>query len=307
MTNNRGERCFKPMPEKNADVESLPSNWGRWGPDDERGTLNHITGEACARGARTVRTGHSVSLAMPVDPVLLAGGGPVPAGPVMMPTPVQQMMNYNPAPPAYTDILIVNTHHVAMTHIDAFVHIPVDGEIYPGVPVAEAVSGGRAHRGTTSAFAGGITTRGVFLDLAPGDRVEPGRLVTAGDFDAAELRAGVRVEPGDALVVRYGWVLHRDFREPLPGPSLDVVGWLDERQVSLYLSDVVDRAPIDDSPLPMHEVALARLGMPIIDVAEVEGLARACAEQDRSEFLFALGPMPVLGATGVPVNPLAIF
>jgi len=54
-------------------------------------------------------------------------------------------------------------------------------------------------------------------------------------------------------------------------------------------------------------IALVRLGMPIIDVAEVEGLARACVEQDRSEFLFALGPMPVLGATGVPVNPLAIF
>ena len=295
------------MPADNTDAQSLPCNWGRWGPDDELGTLNHITDDARSRGARSVRTGRSVSLAMPIDPVLLAGGGPVPSGPVLMPTPVQQMMNYNPAPPAYTDILIVNTHHVEMTHIDAFVHIPVDGKIYPGIPVAEAVSGGRAHRGTTSAFASGITTRGVFLDLAPGGRVEPGRLVTAEDFDAAERRAGLQVEPGDALVVRYGWILRRDFREPLPGPSIDVVRWLDERQVSIYLSDVVDRAPVDNAPLPMHEVALARLGMPIIDVAEVEGLARACAQANRSEFLFALGPMPVLGATGIPVNPLAIF
>jgi len=288
--------------------EELPSNWGRWGLGDRLGTLNHITDEARARGARTVRSGQAVSLAMPVTPVLLAGGGPMPVGTAPMPAPVLQMMNYNPAPPVYTDILVLNTHHVAMTHIDAHAHIPVDGKVYPGVPAEQAISRGTVRHGSTTAFAAGITTRGVLLDLAPGRRLEPGHTVTGIDLDDAQKRAGVLVEPGDALVVRGGWTVHRDFKDPLPAMSLDAVRWMAEREVSLYIGDIGDRPPADPAaPIPMHHVALARLGLPIVDGAELSELAATCARLGRWEFLLALAIPAILQTTGLPANPLAIF
>lgn len=286
----------------------LPSNWGRWGLDDQRGTLNHIDAQAQARGARTVSTGRAISLAIPITPVLLAGGGPVSSALVMMPTPVQQIMNYNPHPPAYVDILIINSHNIALTHIDAPVHCPVDDMVYPGIPREQAVSQGRAHIATTSAFADGICTRGVLLDLAPNGRLAPGYSVTGEDFDRAEQRAGLRVESGDALVVRAGWTVHKDFAEPLPAMTTDAIRWMAEREISVYAGDIGDRPPlVPGDVLPLHYVALARLGLPLIDGAQVTELAQHCEELKRWEFLLTVGAMPILGATGVPVNPLAIF
>ena len=286
----------------------LPTNWGRWGEDDELGTLNHITIEARARGARTVQTGRAVSLAHPIQPVLLAGGGPVAGGMAMMPTPVLQMLNYNPTPPAYVDLLLLNCHNITITHIDAPVHVPVDGKIYPGVPVEEAVRDGRALRGTTSAYAPGICTRGVLLDLVPGGRLDPAHPVGPADFEAAEQRAGFTVQSGDAIVVRGGWVIHDWLHEPLPGVTLEAVRWLADREVALYLGDIGDRPPGNpEDIIPLHYVALARLGLPLIDNAAVEELARVCAELGRWEFMLTIGPIPILESTGVPVNPLAVF
>jgi kynurenine formamidase len=201
-----------------------------------------------------------------------------------------------------------NTHNVGMTHIDALVHIPVDGKVYPGIPHTEAVAAGTVKRSSTTAFADGIVTRGVLLDLAPGGRLSPGHPITADDFESAEKRVGVHVESGDALVVRGGWVVFTDFKDGLPGMTLDAVRWMAERGVSLYCGDVGDRPPTGPGQsMPLHQVALAQLGLPLIDGADVSTLASTCAELQRWTFLFALGAIPVHGATGVPVNPLAIF
>jgi hypothetical protein len=69
-----------------------------------------------------------------------------------------------------TDLLVINTHHAALTHIDAVAHIPVGDMVYPGVPVNEAAAGGTIQHGSTSVLAAGLATRGVLLDLAPGRR-----------------------------------------------------------------------------------------------------------------------------------------
>jgi kynurenine formamidase len=291
-----------------APAQALPSNWGRWGKDDERGTLNFITDESRVRGAAAVRTGRTVSLAHPISPTTLAGGGPVPHGLSPMPAPVQQILNYTGSPAlALSDVLVVNTHHVAMTHIDALAHIPVDGQVYPGVPIDQAVTQGTLRHASTTPFAAGITTAGVLLDLAPGGRLAPGHGVTAADLDAAEHRAGVRVQSGDALVVRGGWVVHRDLAEPLPSMTLDAIQWLAKREVSVLASDIGDHPPGLGGPPLLHIVCLARLGLPLIDNADVSALAAVCDELRCWNFLLALGALPVHGATGVPVNPLAIF
>ncbi len=286
----------------------MPSNWGRWGERDEYGTLNLITDQARARGAASVRTGRAVSLAHPVAAVPLAGGGPVPHGLTPMPAPVQQLLYFTGSPArALSDVLVVNTHHVALTHVDALAHFPVDGQVYPGVAVDDAAAQGTLRHGSTTPFAAGITTAGIFLDLAPGGRLAPGHEVTAADLDTAAQQAGVRVRSGDALVVRGGWVVHRDLAEPLPAMTLDAVRWMAEHEISVLASDIGDLPPGAGAPPVLHGLGLARLGLPLVDNADVSALAVACSELGRHDFLFTLGAMPVHGASGVPVNPLAIF
>ncbi|WP_410625598.1 cyclase family protein [Amycolatopsis sp. cmx-8-4] len=289
------------------DTENLPTNWGRWGPEDELGTLNHISDDARARGVAAASVGRVVSLAFSVQPAPLAG--PVPFANGLLPAGVLQMLNFTGSPTrALTDVLIINTHHGAVTHIDALAHIPAGDQVYPGVPLAQAAVSGTVQRGSTTPFAAGITTRGILLDLAPQGRLQPGHRVTGQDLDEAEQHAGVRLESGDALIVRGGWRIADHLKEPVPAMTVDAVRWMAERDVSLYAGDIGDPPPISSSvPLAMHQVALARLGMPLIDNPDVTGLATTCRELNRYSFLFVVGAAAITGATGLPVNPLAIF
>jgi kynurenine formamidase len=285
----------------------LPTNWGRWGADDQLGTLNFITAAARVRGVAAATEGRVVSLAFPVTPAPLAG--PVPFGASPAPAAVQQVLTYAGSPArVVTDVLLLNTHHLAMTHIDALVHLPAGDQVYPGIPLSQAVSLGTVTHGSTAAFAGGIVTRGVLLDLAPGARLDPGHEVTGSDLNQAEARAGSRVESGDALVVRAGWRVTADLTEPVPVMTLDAVRWMADREVSVYVGDIGDRPPVPPiGPMAMHQVALPLLGLPLIDGPDVSALAATCTELGRHDFLFVVAPMAVTGATGLPVNPLAIF
>lgn len=131
--------------------------------------------------------------------------------------------------------------------------------------------------------------------------------VAASDLERAEQRAGLSVESGDALIVRGGWGREEHIREPVPHISLDAVRWMAERQIALYAGDIGDEPPSRNGDLWLHAVALPRLGLPLIDVPNVSPVTETCHALGRSSFLFVLGAMPVPGATGVPVNPLAIF
>lgn len=287
---------------------SLPSNWGRWGADDELGTLNLITDEVRARAVAEARTGRWVSLAMPVDPASMLGGPFAPPAPPS--PPVQQALLYTGTPPmGMAELLVLNPHHPELTHLDAFAHMPVDGLVYPGRPLTEAVTAGGVVHGSSTAFADGVLTRGVLLDLAPGDRLPSAHPITAAVLEAAELRSGVHLEPGDALVVRSGWTFSWDGETPAPGMTMDAVTWMQQRDVSLYAGDISDTFPPVDPqvPMPLHMVGLTRLGMPLIDGVQVDELAALCAELGRYAFLLTVAPPRLRGATGVPVNPLAIF
>ncbi|MGK7229602.1 cyclase family protein [Streptomyces hygroscopicus] len=288
--------------------QGLPSNWGRWGEDDERGTLNLITGEARARGAAEARTGRTVSLALPIRPTPVISGPFAPSA--QDASPVQQMMVYVGSPaPATADVMLVTNHHPRSTHLDALGHTVRDGRVYPGRPVDEAVTPAGARHGSTAAYAAGIATRGILLDLAADGPLPSGHAVTSRDLEAAEERQGVRLESGDALVVRCGWPMTPVPGRPMPGMSLDAVRWMHRRGAALYAGDIGDAHPgLDPAcPLPLHGVALPLMGLPLIDAAEVDDLAAVCAELGRYAFLLTVAPPRIHGLTGVPVNPLAIF
>ncbi|MDJ0386159.1 cyclase family protein [Streptomyces sp. G-G2] len=286
----------------------LPTNWGRWGDDDQLGTLHLIDAAARKRAAAEVRDAHHVSLARRVHPVPLTTGlGPV-GSPAVMPAGVLQIVNFNGVKPlAMTDTLVVNTHNAAVTHVDAVAHMPVDGHIYPGVPVHAAVTPTGVTHGSADPFGAGVVTRGVLLDLAPGGgRLPADRRVAGADLDAALERADTVLSSGDAVAVRGGWDTNRPLSQPVPGLDLSAVQWLNEHGVSVYLGDIGDARPAQ-FPMPMHQVALARLGLPLVDAAELDELAEVCGRLGRSSFMLVLAPPRITGTTGLIVNPIAIF
>ncbi|MEU3512792.1 cyclase family protein [Streptomyces longwoodensis] len=287
--------------------QALPTNVGRWGDDDERGTLNLVTEEVRARAVQEARTGRTVSLAYPLRPTpLIAGPTPPMGGSVA----VQQAMMFTGSPSvAMAELLITTTHHPQVTHIDALTHTIVDGNVYPDAPLASRVNAAGVSLGSTSIFSQGVVTRGVLLDLAPDGPLPVHYGVTAADLDAAAQRGGVEVLPGDAIVVHGGWDTSQDIGGKFPGMTVDAVSWMHRHDVSVYLGDIRDARPTQDEgiPSPLHRVGIARLGMPLVDSANPTELVTACREEGRNSFMLVIAPQRLDGATGLPVNPIAIF
>ncbi|GHI49953.1 MULTISPECIES: cyclase family protein [Streptomyces] len=285
-----------------------PLNWGRWGDSDEIGALNLIDDAARSRAAAEVRDGTSVSLARPTTPVPLTTGLAPVGTPATVPAPVMQVVNFNGVRPvAVTDSLLINTHNAGLTHFDALAHIPVGDQVYPGVPLQEALTPTGVRHASADHAGQGIVTRGVLLDLAPGGgRLDADHRVGGTQLDAALDRAGTSVHPGDAVVVRGGWDVDRPMTQPVPGLDLSAVAWLDEHGAALYIGDISDARP-PSFPMPMHQVALARLGLPLVDAAALDDLADRCAALRRWSFMLVLAPPRITGTTGLAVNPLAVF
>jgi len=284
----------------------LPSNWGRWGADDELGTLNLITDEVRAKAAAEVWTGRWASLAQPITPNPMISS---PFAPTTVDvSPVQQMMSHTGVGVA-ADLMLVTNHHAKSTHLDALAHWSHDGEVYPGRPREQAVTPGGVTHASTAAFAAGILTRGILLDLAVDGPLPPGYAVTSHDFEQAEQRQGVTVSSGDALVVRLGWTSSPVPGTPSPGISINAVRWMHDRGVAVFASDRGDaHPPLDpDGPSPLHGVALGRMAMPLIDAVELDDLAALCRQLERYSFLLTAAPPRIHGLTGVPVNPIAVF
>lgn len=283
-----------------------PSNWGRWGDDDQLGTLHLIDAAARKRAAAEVRSARHVSLARIVEPVPFSGGPPI-GGTATMPAAVMQTLNFTGVRPmAITDSLVINTHNAGLTHMDAVSHVPVQDKIYPGVPLGDAVTMGGVRHGSSDAFGAGILTRGVLLDLAPDGQLDAQHRVEAADLDHALQRAGTDLHGGDAVVVRGGWDTNQPLDQPVPGLGVGAVSWLHDHGVSVYLGDIGDARPWSP-PLAVHQIALARLGMPLVDATSVDELADVCREETRHSFMLVLAPPRIRGATGLPVNPIAVF
>jgi kynurenine formamidase len=286
----------------------LPHNWGRWGDSDEIGTLNLIDDAARTRAAAEVRDATSVSLARTTRPAPLTTSLSPVGSPATVPAPVMQIVNFNGIkPPAITDSLLINTHNAGLTHLDAPIHMPVDDKVYPGVPLQDAITPVGARHASADHASAGLVTRGVLIDLAPnGGRLDANHRVSGTDLDEALQRTGTSAHPGDAIVVRAGWDVDQPMTEPVPGLDLSAVRWLNGHGAALYIGDISDSRP-PSFPMPMHQVALARLGLPLVDAAHLDDLADACARQQRWSFMLVLAPPRISGTTGLPVNPIAIF
>jgi kynurenine formamidase len=296
-------------------------NWGRWGPDDQLGTLNLITPERVREAVSLVRTGRRVSMEIPINTV----AGPDNPNPAIHFVSQGHDVDIGSGELRFgLDFLGMASHGDCHTHVDALNHISYNGQTYNGKPALEVLksTGGTSFGIDTVAAAGGLVGRGVLLDL-PRHRgvkwLEPGEAVTRAELEACEEAEGVRLGEGDIFVYRTGH--HRRRLELGPwdnGPDgegkaglhVDTVPWMHERGIAAFLPDGDGEAipsTVEGITYPIHPLQIVAMGMLCSDSLQFEDLAVACEEEGRFEFLVVGLPLRLPGGTGSPWNPIAIF
>lgn len=284
-------------------------NWGRWGPEDQRGTLNLITASKRAEAARLATTGRVVPLSRPW-PTRPAPGNPYPAELFM------KRIDKGGGAGLAEDFIGTYYHGTSVTHLDALCHVWDADGMWNGRRPDEVIGFDGSSWASVDAWADGIFTRGVMLDV-PAHRhtkyVTVDRPVRWSELETIARDEGVEVAPGDAVVIHSGreaWDRENPPWASLavrPGLDASCIGFVREHDCSALVWDMTDRMPNGYGlPFGVH-AAIAALGLALIDMALLEPLADACREQRRWEFLFVASPLAIAGATGSPVNPLAVF
>jgi kynurenine formamidase len=286
------------------------SNWGRWGPDDELGALNLITPEKRVEAAGLVESGITVSLARTASTV---------EGPDN-PCPVEWEMVNASRGGASDRVAFRCIHGLGSTHIDGFAHRFFDGKMWNGYDVDELVTmEGGAAKNAVLTMKDGIVTRGVLYDIPRLKGVpylEAGTRITVADLEAWEERTGVRVGPGDAMLLRWGRWERREAVGPFDtwaeaaGFDNSVIPWLKDRDIAILGWETPGYTPRPEGDLPtlaLHDFALTILGIHLLDRSDLDALAEVAAEQNRWEFMLTIAPLPIPNGTGSPVNPIAIF
>jgi len=305
------------------------SNWGRWGADDALGTLNLITPAKRAAAAQLVRSGEVVSMAWPLDTkaqpehtsgspqrlFFLTGQGLTDEARVA-PHGLSTTDRVNIA----VEYLGYVFHGYSVTHLDALSHVFWDGRMYNGAP-AELVSSalGATTLDVTSAREG-IITRGILVDVAAHrgvDWLDPGDSVSGSELREILAAQQVEVEEGDALLLRTGYGKRKIEQGPENVGAVGRAGWhascvpvFHELGVSLIGADTAqDVVPsgYEQLRMPVHSVGIVAMGLYMVDNMNLEALSDKCRATGRYAFELIVSTLPFVGATGSPVNPLAVF
>lgn len=300
------------------------SNWGRFGAEDQRGTLNFVTPERVLAACACARTGRVVSCALPFDakgpqtgfggrhnPIhtMLADGGDVLCG----------AQDFIPGGFRYADDAVTMPLQCG-TQWDALAHVFYDGKMYNGRDVRWVTSRGALFN-SIDQIKDGVVARGVLLDVPRWKRLpwlENGTPILPEDLDACAEAQGVTIERGDAVLVRTG-MMTRCLEQkswqgycggPAPGLSVHCARWLYEREVAAVATDTwgIEVLPneTEDCFQPLHMISLRNTGVLFGEIFALDALAQTCGEDGNYDFLFVAPPLPITGAVGSPINPLAI-
>ncbi len=286
-------------------------NWGRWGSDDEIGAINLITPQKRVAAAGLVRSGRSVSLSREFPTV--PGPGNV--------NPAHHWMRTVAfgTGGAAMDYYGIFYHGNIATHIDALCHIWDEHGIYNGRDPDSEITFDGAKFGGIEKWSDGIITRGVLIDM-PKHRGEPyvtqEHPVHGWELEDAAKAQGVTMEPGDALAVYCGREAWQDAHPDTPyatmspdrpGFHASCLPFIRDNDVAVLVWDMMDANPLGyDVPFTVHG-AIYAYGVALLDNALLQPLAEACAEEGRHEFMLTVNPLRVVGGTGSPVNPVALF
>jgi kynurenine formamidase len=302
------------------------SNWGKWGPDDELGTLNYITPDMVARAAATVRDGVTFSLSVPFDDQGPQAAHGIRRNPIHLmsidggDSHLMDSMGGWSGPMRFNDDYIMMPLQCA-TQWDALSHAYYDKKLYNGFDSSTVTSFGATRDSIDKvAAAGRIVGRGVLLDVARHRGVrqlEARTIVGPDELDAVAEAQQVVVGEGDIVIVRTGWWLeflaHHNGEEwgmTSPGLSWRCAQWLSERRAAAVACDNLAvesmTMEVEGVMLPLHMLTLRDMGMMLGEMWNLEDLGSACAADGRYEFLLVAAPLLVTGAVGSPINPVAV-
>ncbi|MFI7099916.1 cyclase family protein [Streptomyces sp. NPDC050161] len=307
-----------PLPQEFHDLAERVNNWGRWGPDDEIGTLNLITDEVVRTAARCVRRGLRIPLALPLrQDGVQTGAIPGRINPLHTMTAINQQL-FGPGTVATSDDAVTMSLQAA-THWDGLAHVSHSGRLYNNRPTDTVTAHGGATRlGIEKATP--LTSRGVLLDVARAhgtDQLPGGYAVTPEDLDMAEELAGATVGPGDIVLIRTGQLRHylagdrQAYAFPSPGLSVRTPQWFHTRDVAAVANDTLTfeifPPEIEGLWMPVHALHLVEMGMLQGQNWNLEDLSTACAELGRATFFLSAVAEPFTGGTGAPVAPVAVL
>jgi len=317
VTDDRGEARLRDAAERYRD-------WGRWGSDDEVGTVNHITPDDVIAAAGLVRRGAVFSLALPFDDKGPQKGHLRRFNPMLFmlrdgDDAVAREMNGVPRGiGAADDVVLLATQ--GGTQWDALGHMFYDDRMWNGYD-ARLVSSLGAERNDIAAYRDRIVGRAVLLDLPRYlgvDWCEPGRATDGAELDACAAAQGVEIRRGDVLLIRFGQMTQcraaggwGDYAGgDAPGLAFDTFAWIAEREIAGLATDTwgAEVRPNEFSYVnqPWHRVALPSMGLLVGEIFDLDGLAADCAEDGVYEAFFVACPLPITGAVGGPINPIAI-
>jgi kynurenine formamidase len=284
----------------------------RWGTTDEAGAYNLIDQAAILRGLAVVKEGRVFSLAVPIK-----GGsrGPaVPTRPAAQHFMIRDGGDYCSGVMAERagfgfsdDVIMLSTH--GTTHIDALAHVWRDGRMYNGFEARQVSSRGAARCGIDKI--GPIVTRALVVDFGSDDSTPATKPIHIGALRGAVERGGIDPQPGDALLVRTGWMtaFKAGRAETLNSSGLhsDCADWIIENGFALVAADnvAVEVLPSGDAgcAVPLHIRLIRDNGVYLAELLDLDELARS----KRPACLLMISPLRIEGGVGSPINPVAVL
>lgn len=298
-------------------------NWGRWGQDDELGTLNFVTPIDIVNASRLVRKGKVFSLAIPFDengpqngswkrfnPIhtMILSGADAEVG-------AQDWLQGE----RYADDMITMPLQCA-TQWDGLAHIYDDGKMWNGYD-AKLVNSFGAQKNGIEKTKDKMVGRGVLLDLPRSMKKEwlgAGEGISSEDLDECIKACGTELHRGDFLLIRTGFMT-KFLKEKkwgdyaggdAPGLVVETARWLRDKQVAAVAMDTwgceVRPNETPDCSQPWHVITIPNMGLTVGEIWYLDELALDCAKDLVYEFLLVAPALPITGAVGSPVNPIAI-
>lgn len=307
-----------------AEAHKKLSNWGRWGANDQLGTLNHVTTEDIVAATRLVRKGKVFALGIPLDrngPQNGLFGGRWNPIHTMLATGTDAVAGRQDEAPniRYADDAI-NMPVQGATHWDALGHVFYQDKMYNGYDARLVDSNGLATLGIEHAR-NKMVGRGVLLDVARFKGVEyleDGYGISNDELDACAKAQNVEIRRGDFVIIRTGQ-MERCLKEgqwggyaggDAPGVKFENCYWCHGKQIAAICSDTwgVEVRPNEttEANQPWHWVVIPAMGLTMGEIFYVKELAEDCAEDKVYEFFFNAPPLVITGGTGSPINPQAI-
>jgi kynurenine formamidase len=310
-----------------ADIEQTAkvlSNWGRWGAEDQIGTLNNVSENDIINAGKLIRKGAVFSLALSLKEPIQSGlfGGRWNPIHTMLATGTDASAGNQDVPFPYLRYAddAINMPCQASTQWDALCHIFLGDKMYNGYSAQEVDARGARKLGiehTRNKMVG----RGVLLDIARWKRVESlddGYGITNADLDGCARSQGVEVRKGDFVIVRTGhqerclskldWSGYAGGNAP--GMAFETCRWLREKDVAAICSDTwgceVRPNETKEANQPWHWVVIPSIGISMGEIFYVKELAEDCAQDGVYEFFFCAPPLHLPGGAGSPINPQAI-